>query len=108
MVADAYFSKEHLHGEFVRDGFALVNRFRNDTVLFYLTLQKPTGKRGKPKLYDRQTSISTTGNSIPWSKSLKRKVRPAICYDREGSSNTATNGKDIIQYYCPVSGRTED
>ena len=30
----------------------MISRLRNDAVLFYPTLQKPTGKRGHPKWYD--------------------------------------------------------
>jgi hypothetical protein len=121
VVADAYFSRstfvEGLHGM----GFALVSRFRNDAVLFYPTLQKPTGKRGRPKLYDGRIDMANLDKSrvekinidngelytlIAWSKSLKMKVRLVIWYDREAkspklffSTNTAMSGKDVIEYY---------
>ena len=121
VVADAYFSKstfvEGLHGM----GFALVSRFRNDAVLFYPTLQKPTGKKGRPRLYDGRIDMANLDKSrvekididngelytlVAWSISLKQKVRLAIWYDREGkspklyfSSNTAMSGKDVIEYY---------
>ena len=32
-------------------------RFGNDAVLFYPTLQKPTGKRGHPKWYDGRLTL---------------------------------------------------
>ncbi|MDR2811033.1 MAG: hypothetical protein LBB84_10865 [Tannerellaceae bacterium] len=65
------------------------------------TLQKPTGKKGRPKLYDGRIDMSNPDKSgvekidigngelytlIAWSKSLKQKVRLAIWYDREGKS----------------------
>lgn len=34
------------------NGFHLIGRFRNDAVLYYPTLERKTGKRGRPKWYD--------------------------------------------------------
>ena len=121
VVADAYFSKSTFVEGLHEMGFALVSRFRNDAVLFYPTLQKPTGKRGRPKLYDGRIDMANLDKSraekididngelytlVAWSKSLKQKVRLAIWYDREGktpklyfSTNTVMSGKDVIEYY---------
>ncbi|WP_352422200.1 transposase, partial [Proteiniphilum sp.] len=121
VVADAYFSKSTFVEGLHNMGFALVSRFRSDAVLLYPTLQKPTGKRGRPKLYDGRIDMANLDKSrvekieidngelytlIAWSKSLGRKVRLAIWYDREGkapklffSTNTAMSGKDVIEYY---------
>jgi hypothetical protein len=121
VVADAYFSRSTFVEGLHEMGFALVSRFRNDAVLFYPTLQKPTGRKGRPRLYDGRIDMANLDKSrlekidvdngelytlIAWSKSLKMKVRLAIWYDREGkspklffSTNTAMGGKDVIEYY---------
>ncbi|KAA6327204.1 hypothetical protein EZS27_023792 [termite gut metagenome] len=52
VVADAYFTKSNFVEGVKRQGFHLVSRFRNDAVLFYPTIEKTTGKKGKPKVYD--------------------------------------------------------
>jgi hypothetical protein len=121
VVADAYFSKSAFVEGLHTMGFALVSRFRNDAVLFYPTLQIPTGKKGRPKLYDGRIAMANPDKSrvekididngelytlVAWSKSLKKKVSLAIWYDRQGknpklyfSTDTAMSGKDVIEYY---------
>ena len=39
------------------NGLYVIKHFRNDAVLFYLTLEKRIGKRGRPKLYDGKTDF---------------------------------------------------
>ena len=50
IVADAYFSKKSFAVGIQAMEFELISRFRHDAVLFYPTLEKSTGKRGRPKL----------------------------------------------------------
>lgn len=63
VVADAYFSRSTFVEGLHNMGFALVSRFRNDAVLFYPTLQKPTGKKGRPKLYDGRIDMANLDKS---------------------------------------------
>lgn len=52
VVADAYFSKStFVYGAFEM-GFHVISRFRDDAYFRYLITEEPTGKRGRPKLYD--------------------------------------------------------
>ena len=52
VVADAFFSKETFITPMCESDFHVINRFRNDIVLYYLTLEKKTGKPGHPKWFD--------------------------------------------------------
>lgn len=38
--------------------FDLVSRFRDDAALYYPTMQKPTGKKGRSKLYDGKIDMA--------------------------------------------------
>lgn len=58
IVADAFFSKETFVNPLLKEGFHVISRLRNDAVLFYPTLQKPTGKRGHPKWYDGRVDFA--------------------------------------------------
>lgn len=52
VVADAYFSKSTFVDGVLEMGFHVISRFRDDAYFRYLTTEQPTGKRGRPKLYD--------------------------------------------------------
>ena len=121
IVADAYFSKNSFAVGIQAMEFELISRFRHDAVLFYPTLEKPTGKRGRPKLYDGKIDMANLDKSIvqkiaidkgdlytliAYSKSLKQKVRLAIWYSKEDrkpklffSTDIEMSGKDVIEYY---------
>ena len=121
VVADAYFSKINFAAGLKEMEFHLISRFRDDAVLFYPTLEKPTGKRGRPKLYDgkidmanldksRADKIATDKGELytlaAYSKSLKQMVRLAIWYSKDSkkpklffSTNPDMSGKDVIEYY---------
>ena len=58
IVADAFFSKETFVNPLLKEGFHVISRLRNDAVLFYPSLQEPTGKRGHPKWYDGKVDFS--------------------------------------------------
>jgi len=121
VVADAYFSKISFATGLKEMGLHLVSRFRDDAVLFYPTLEKPTGKRGRPKLYDGKINMANLDKSraekididngelytlAAYSKSLKRMVRLVIWYSKGSkkpklffSTNPDMSGKDVIEYY---------
>lgn len=76
----------------------MISRLRNDAVLFYPTLQEPTGKRGHPKWYDDKVDFSSLDLSRfeeaevdkgrlfglkTYSKSLKRCIKVAVWYPDE-------------------------
>jgi len=99
MVADAYFAKNNFVTGLQEMKFDLVSRFRDDAALYYPTLQKPTGKKGRPKLYDGKidmTNLDTTRvqkinidngdlyTLVAYSKSLKRMVRLVIWNFKDG------------------------
>ena len=121
IVADAYFSKNSFAVGLQAMKFDLISRFRHDAILFYPTLEKPTGKRGRPKLYDGKIDMANLDKSrvqkiaidkgelytlIAYSKSLKQKVRLAIWYSKEEGkpklffcTDITRSGKDVIEYY---------
>ena len=121
VVADAYFSKANFASGLKEMDFHLVSRFRDDAVLFYPTQEKPTGKRGRPKLYDGKIDMANLDKSrvqkieidngelytlLAYSKSLRQMVRIAVWYSKDAkkpklffSTNTDMRGKDVIEYY---------
>ena len=123
VVADAFFSKGTFVTPMCRNGFHVISRFRNDAVLFYPTAEKPTGKRGRPKLYDGKIDFSRIDTSKStehevdkgklyglkaWSKSLKRMISLAVWYpDAEKddkwqlyfSTDQTLSTVDVLEYY---------
>ena len=123
IVADAFFSKETFVRPLVKEEFNVVSRLRNDAVLFYPTTESPTGKRGRPKLYDGKVDFANLDTSrceeIPvdngrlfglraYSKSLKGYVKIAVWYPLEGrtdrwqiyfSTDVSMSTKDVINCY---------
>ena len=121
VVADAYFSKNSFWMGLKEMGFHLVSRFRDDAVLFYPTLEKPTGKKGRRRLYDGKIDTENLDKSrvqkididngelytlVAYSKSLKQMVRLVIWYCKDGKkpklffcTNQQMSGKDVIEYY---------
>ena len=98
VVADAYFSKNSFWMGLKEMGFHLVSRFRDDAVLFYFTLEKPTGKKGRRRLYDGKIDTENIDKSrvqkididngelytlVAYSKSLKQMVRLVIWYCKD-------------------------
>ena len=95
VVADAFFSKNTFVTPVCDNGFHVISRFRNDAVLFYPATGKPTGKKGRSKLYDGKTDFSRLDTSRcteyevdngklyglkAYSKALKRMVSLAVWY----------------------------
>lgn len=58
VVDDAYFAKDNFVTGLEEMKFDLVSRFRDDAALIYATLQKPTAKKGRPKLYDGKIDMA--------------------------------------------------
>jgi len=84
--------------------FDLVCRFRDDAALYYPTRQKPTGKKGRPKLYDGKIDMARLDTTrvqkfdvdngglcslAAYSKSLKQMVRLVICWRSSIASNSS-------------------
>ena len=121
VVADAYFAKNNFVTGLQEMKFDLVSRFRDDAALYYPTLQKPTGKKGRPKLYDGKIDMANLDTTrvqkinidngdlytlVAYSKSLKQMVRLVIWYFKDGkkpklffSTNPKMSGKDVIEFY---------
>ena len=121
MVADAYFAKNNFVTGLQEMKFDLVCRFRDDAALYYPTLQKPTGKKGRPKLYDGKIDMANLDTTrvqkinidngdlytlIAYSKSLKQMVRLVVWYSKDAkkpklffSTNPKMSGRDVIEYY---------
>jgi len=121
VVADAYFAKNNFVTGLQEMKFDLVSRFRDDAALYYPTLQKPTGKKGRPKLYDGKIDMAHLDTTrvqkinidngdlytlIAYSKSLRQMVRLVIWYFKDGkkpklffSTNPKMSGKDVIEFY---------
>jgi len=121
VVADAYFAKNNFVTGLQEMKFDLVSRFRDDAALYYPTLQKPTGKKGRPKLYDGKIDLANLDTTrvqkinidngdlytlVAYSKSLKQMVRLVIWYFKDGkkpklffSTNPKMSGKDVIEFY---------
>lgn len=123
IVADAFFSKETFINPLLKEGFHVISRLRNDAVLFYPTLQKPTGKRGHPKWYDGKVEFAKLDLSRceeievdkgrlfglkAYSKSLKRFIKVAVWYSNEEdmtkwqiyfSTDDSMSTKDVIDCY---------
>ena len=123
VVADAFFSKNTFVTPVCDNGFHVISRFRNDAVLFYPATGKPTGKKGRPKLYDGKTDFSRLDTSRcteyevdngklyglkAYSKALRRMVSLAVWYpagDGDGrwqlyfSTDQTQSAADVLEYY---------
>lgn len=123
VVADAFFSKSTFITPMCDSGFHVISRFRNDAILSYPTTEKPTGRRGRPKLYDGHIDFSRLDTSRcteheadkgklyglkAWSKALKRMVSLAVWYPDEGrtdkwqlyfSTDRTQSTIDVLEYY---------
>lgn len=111
VVADAYFSKSTFVDGALDMGFHVISRLRDDAYFQYLTMEQPTGKRGRPKLYDGKIDIKhleeerfeiielEKGNgrilsAIVHSRSLRRNIRLCIF-----STDTQMKATDVLDYY---------
>lgn len=119
VVADAFFSKSTFITPMCDSGFHVISRFRNNAVLSYPTTKKPTGRRGRPKLYDGHIDFSRLDTSrctehetdkgklyglTVWSKALKRMVSLAVWYPDEGRTDKwqSTSTRRLRQSILPM------
>lgn len=90
IVADAYFSKSTFVDGVLDMGFQVISRFRDDAYFRYLTKEKPTGSRGRPKLYDGKIEMERLEEDrfeiIPLEKGQGR-ILSAIVYCRALKKN---------------------
>jgi len=123
VVADAYFAKNNFVTGLQQMNFELISRLRDDAALFYPTLEKPSGKKGRPRIYDgridfnnldtsRVQKISSDNNQgelyalVAYCKSLKQNISLVIWYSKDRkthklyfSTDQTMSGKDVIEYY---------
>lgn len=102
--------------------FHLVSRLRDDANLMYIYNGKPTGKRGRPKVYgekidfknldcSRMERIETDSEKeefytlVAYSKAMKRNIRLVIWKNGKGKhklyfpTDIGMSGKDVIEFY---------
>ena len=127
LVVDAYFSKYgFVEGVISQSSLEVISRLRNDADVRYLYQGEPTGKKGRPKLYQgkvdwqhidqnyfelvEQNQDYKLYSAILYSKSLKRKIKVAYCVflDTQGqvshysiffSTDLELTACEILQYY---------
>jgi hypothetical protein len=109
LAVDAYFSKKVYVDKILAETFfEIVSRLRGDSVLYYIHDEKPTGKRGRPKLYAGKVDIKNPAmnhfkivhqdpkirifSAIVFAKALGRKIKLALVQylDEDGSKITST------------------
>lgn len=122
IVADAQFSTAGFAAGLEKEGFHLVSRFRNNTVLRYLYEGERTGRRGHPKEYDGMVDIKDLDlnrmekvevedgeaySLLVNAQAMKRIVKLVVWIDGNDNHNrklyfstdTSMSAKDIIDIY---------
>ncbi len=122
VVADAYFAKSAFAQGVTDLGFHLVSRLRDDANLMYIYNGKPTGKRGRPKVYGEKIDFENLDYSkmeriesnsedeelytlVAYSKAMKRNIRLVIWRGSKGkrklyfSTDINMSGKEVIEFY---------
>lgn len=109
LVADAWFSKKAFSDKIISAGMHLVSRLRDDADLRYISIEPPTGKRGRPRKYfgkiiidsidkeyfsliseDQETTVYA---ALVYSKALRRNIMLVhVTYPK-------ANGKDSCKLY---------
>lgn len=123
VVADAYFSKSTFVEGACAMGFHIISRFRDDAYFRYITTEKPTGKKGRPKLYDGKIDMNNLEedrfeiaslengqgrilSAVVHSRSLKRDILLCIWESEDKkvrklyfSTDTGMKAMDVLEYY---------
>lgn len=123
VVCDAFFSKATFIKPLCENDFHVISRFRNDSVLFYPTLEKKIGKRGRPKLHDGKIDFENLDTTRcteykvdkgrlyglkAYSKALRRFVILAVWYPMDGrtdkwqlyfSTDEMQDAKEVLDFY---------
>lgn len=114
LAIDAYFSKRPFVDRVLeKSTFKLISRLRDDAVMYYLYTGLPTGKRGRPQLYDgkidprnpkdnylsicHQDAEIKIFSGVVYVKSLDRKVKIAIAHYLEANTGKT---KAVKIYFC--------
>lgn len=123
IVADAYFSKSTFVDGALDMGFHVISRFRDDAYFRYLTKEKPTGNKGRPRLYDGKIEMEHLEedrfkitpleldqgrilSAIVYCRALKRNILLCI-WESENkkvrklyfSTDTKMEAMDVLDYY---------
>jgi len=125
LVADAWFSKRTFIDPIVSMDMHMISRMRDDADLRYISKDKPTGKRGRPRKYSgkiilcdidktyftfiSQDEESTVYSAEVYSKALKRIIRLVHVTYRNAkgketcklyfSTDVSMTAQDILLYY---------
>jgi IS4 transposase len=126
VVGDAYYTKKDFVNAVIQAGKHFIGKLRRDANLKYLYEGKPTGKPGRPKLYDGKVDFkdfsrwqliaqettdkqtTTTYTAIVFAAHLNRKIRVVCLLTTQGgktthqlffSTDTALPAKDILAFY---------
>ena len=123
VVADAFFSKGTFIIPTCKNGFHVINRFRNDAVLYYPALGSKTGKREHPQWYDGKIDFANpdltrcTEHEVNkgkryglrvYAKALKKFVSLFVWYPIDGrtdkwqlyfSIDDSMDGREVLDYY---------
>ena len=102
VVCDAFFSKATFIKPLCENDFHVISRFRNDAVLFYPTLEKRTGKRGRPKLHDGKIDFENLNTT----RCTEYKVDKGRLYGLKAYSK-ALRRFVILAVWYPMDGRTD-
>lgn len=103
LAVDAYFSKKSYVDKILENtDFTLISRLRDDAVMYYIFEGQPTGKRGRPQLYDGKVDVKNPAmnhfkivhedseirifSAVVYVKSLQRKVKIALVQYLDESS----------------------
>lgn len=125
LVANAYFSKKRVVDTILSLGMHFISRLRNDAVLQYVYRGEPTGKKGRPKIFDGKVNpynlnmdyfseiVSTDElkvySAIVYSKAFEREINLAVAVFYKNGKETARKlyfstdleiaGEKIVTYY---------
>jgi len=125
LVADAWFSKKTFVNQIVLMDMHLISRFRDDADLRYISKDKPTGKKGRPRKYSGKIILndidkdyftfishdeeSTVYSAEVYSKALRRiiKLVPVTYHNAKGketcklyfSTDVSMPATDVLLYY---------
>lgn len=101
VVADAFFSQEAFNTPICKNGFHVISRFRNDTVLYYPILEKKTGKRGHLKWYDGKINFA----NLDLERCTEIEVKQGILYGLRSYAKALKRFVTLSMWY-PMDGRT--
>lgn len=125
LVADAYFSKITFVKPFVKAGFVIISRLRDDANLQYIFVGEQKKGKGRPQKYDGKMDFKSLKKEYSklvsqeenekiyslktYSKSLKMNINLVIVYTKNSkniwshkiyfSTNLEQNWDDILQMY---------